>query len=88
MKFHFHVLKHYIQTKTKKNEVKFMTNNIKHNYFFCYNKHLHGFLKLKNIPYIVKARTLESNASGQIFTLYEQTPELSEAIKQYKEIKG
>ncbi|MCT1538432.1 MULTISPECIES: DUF5659 domain-containing protein [Lysinibacillus] len=63
-----------------------MENNYKQPYFYCYNKQLYCFLKLKGLHYIVKARTLDN--SGQIFCLYEQTDKLSQAIFEYKSLKG
>ncbi len=56
---------------------------LKQDYFYCYNKNLQNYLKLKGIRYVVKARTLASKA---IFTLYEQTDELTHAINEYKSI--
>lgn len=73
-------------TKTKNRRIIDMENNYKQPYFYCYNKQLYSFLKLKGLHYIVKARTLDN--SGQIFCLYEQTDKLSQAIFEYKSIKG
>lgn len=54
-------------------------------YFFCYDEELSEFLSLeKHIRYITVAINPKT---GCKFWLYEQTPSLSEAIKQSKAIK-
>jgi len=48
-------------------------------YFFCYDRELADYLRKKGIKYITAARHL---ASGNIFYLFERTPELKEALDQ------
>jgi hypothetical protein len=55
-----------------------------HDYFFCYNSKLSQYIKSKGIQPIVIARELKEN---KLFSLYSQTAELSQAIKEYKTTK-
>jgi hypothetical protein len=52
------------------------------NYFFCYDKRLRDFLKYeKGIDYITEGRHLKT---GMIFTLFERTEFLNQAIQEWK----
>lgn len=55
-----------------------------HKYFFCYNVKLSNYLATKGIKYITVARELKDN---RIYSMYLQTPELSKAIQNYKQLK-
>ncbi|MDE8562752.1 hypothetical protein PNH38_02505 [Anoxybacillus rupiensis] len=52
------------------------------NYFFCYDKRLRDFLRYeKNIDYITEGRHLKT---GMIFTLFERTEFLNQALQEWK----
>lgn len=51
-------------------------------FFFCYTKELSLYLKEKNIPYILKARSIKDQNS--IFTLYIKCKELQKALDEFK----
>lgn len=52
-------------------------------YHFVYNKRVSDFLKTKGIYYITVARDVKTN---KIFSLFEVTPELQQALDEYKSI--
>lgn len=52
-------------------------------FFYCYNVRLSLFLQAKGFKYNTKARHL---SNGAIFTQFNSSPELTEAIAQYKTI--
>lgn len=53
--------------------------------FYCYNEQLAKYLRFtKDIGFITKARHIKTN---QIFHLFSQTQELSDAIHDYKNNK-
>lgn len=56
---------------------------MKSKYFFCYNPQLGKFLQSKNFKYITKA---QHPSSQQIFTLFENSDDLSNAIEEYKTV--
>lgn len=49
--------------------------------FYCYNLELHRYLTQQGIRYITKAKHHKTN---KLFTLYQQTEELTEALHSYK----
>lgn len=49
-------------------------------YFYCYTKKLSLYLSSQGIHYIIKARSVKDNS---IFTLYEKTNELQQALEQF-----
>jgi hypothetical protein len=52
------------------------------NLFYCYDLNLARFLKQdKNIPFITKARHLDTN---KVFHLFQITEALQSALKEYK----
>ena len=53
-------------------------------YFFCYNSRCYLFLKEKGFKHITKAKTLDTN---DVFCLYERTPQLEQAIAEYRALK-
>ena len=53
-------------------------------YFFCYDVNLYKWLSKLGFVHITKARTLSCT---QIFCLYEQTPQLEQAITAFKQAK-
>lgn len=52
-------------------------------YFYCYDMNLFNFLKSKGIRFITKAR---HHKSGDLFSLYEQSKELSDALHEWEHI--
>lgn len=49
-------------------------------YFYCYDLKLFNFLKAKGIKFITKAKHYKTN---DLFSLYEQSPELSAALREW-----
>lgn len=52
-------------------------------FFYCYNKNLAKYLYEKGFRYIHKAKEIKTN---NIFSCYEITPELSNALKEYSNL--
>lgn len=50
-------------------------------YFYCYNKNVSQYLLNKGFRYIHIAREIKT---GNIFSLYKVTDDLSQALKEYK----
>jgi len=50
-------------------------------FFFCYTKAMSDFLSDKNISYFMKAKSIKDN---NIFTMYQKSDELYNAINDYK----
>lgn len=50
-------------------------------YFYCYNIAVSRYLESKGIKYITVAREPKSN---KLFSLYEQTQELTDLLREYK----
>lgn len=50
-------------------------------YFYCYNSEMSKYLYQKGFRYIHKAKEIRTNS---IFSCYKVTPELSQALKEYK----
>lgn len=55
----------------------------KEDFFYCYNKNLSNFLRFKGFRYIHMAKEIKT---GNIFSLYQRTEELSQAIKEYQSL--
>lgn len=54
-------------------------------YFFCYNGSVASYLKhIKGIPFITQAVSIKN---GEQFWLFEQSEELSQALKDYKQMR-
>lgn len=58
--------------------------NLKHSFFYCYNKKLSDFLSAKGIKYILVA--IEPK-SGRLFSQYLINAELQTALDEYKQSK-
>lgn len=54
---------------------------MKDSYFYCYNINVSKYLTSKGIEYITIAKEPKSN---KLFSLYKQTKELQQALKEYK----
>lgn len=54
------------------------------NYFFCYNKRVSDFLKTKGIYHITVAQDPKTK---KIFSLFEITTDLQQALNEYKQSK-
>lgn len=50
------------------------------NFFFCYTKSLSLFLKSKEIPYILKAKSIKDD---NVFTLYAKDESLQKALDEF-----
>lgn len=57
----------------------------KNEYFFCYSPYLRKHIESKGIESIVESINPRTNSK---FRVYEQTKELSEAIKSYRHDKN
>lgn len=55
----------------------------KENFYFCYSSKLSKYLQSKGFRYLFMARETSKN---NLFTLYERTEELSDALEQYKSL--
>lgn len=53
-------------------------------YFFCYTKKVSDYLNEKGLQFITVAKSVSNH---KIFSLYEITPALQEALKEYKNLK-
>ncbi|WP_419893625.1 hypothetical protein [Oceanobacillus kimchii] len=56
----------------------------KNTYFFCYSPYLQSWIDKEGIQYITAAINPQTNS---LFYMYEQSEELSKAIKSYEDIK-
>lgn len=60
-----------------------MTNTTKE-YYYCYSASVAHFLKERDIRCITIARSIKDNS---VFSMFEQTEELSNALKEYGKLK-
>lgn len=51
--------------------------------FFCYTKKLSIYLKNRGFSYIFKAKSIKDDS---VFTLYQMTPDLQQAVEQFTKI--
>lgn len=56
----------------------------KKDFFFVYNKNVSDFLRVKGFEVITIAQDLKTK---KVFSLYQITPELQQALEEYKALK-
>jgi hypothetical protein len=61
-----------------------MTKIDNKNLFYCYTRKLSSYLCSEGIEYILKARSIKDDS---IFTLYQKSDELQQALDKFKVIQ-
>ena len=58
-----------------------MKNFTDRDFFFCYTISMSMYLRERGFSYIFKAKSIKNN---EIFTLYMKSPELQQALNEYR----